>query len=236
MLESAGHRLGADQAGERVRRRRPGRLRFPEPDRPQRHPNPDHDPHQPVGHLPLFRAVPPAPLPRGLIAGRSTTRTRPGCPKGSVVRRRHPSLSDGYPARCQTCRIRTPQHSASASTQSMGFFSSFIKHRRPLAALRHGSALGPVLRLARTGRTDSASRPQPGRPPAMPPARGGCTHWVTPRRPGPGRRRSGAPPRAGRPGARPGGSGYPPDRVGEGGRRGRPGPRPRPLARKPPWR
>ena len=55
------------------------------------------------------------------------------------------------------------------------------------------------------------------RPPAMPPARGGGTHWVTPRWPGagpaptplrprPGRRRSGAPAPAGRPGARPGGS------------------------------
>jgi hypothetical protein len=51
---------------------------------------------------------------------------------------------------------------------------------------RQADPRNPVLRLACAGRTNSASGPQPGRPPAMPPAREGCTHWVTPRRPGAG--------------------------------------------------
>jgi len=83
----------------------------------------------------------------------------------------------------------------------------------------------PVLRLARAGRTDSPSRPQPGRPPAMPRVRGGGTHWVTPRRPGAGpesrpQRRDPAQGRA-VPGTHPTGWVQAP-----GGRRGRPGPAP----------
>jgi hypothetical protein len=78
------------------------------------------------------------------------------------ARRRHPSASDGYPARCEAYLVRTPQRRASAATPQMGLF------RRPASPVcpkytRISRAPGALQDAEPAGRPGSVAVSRPWR-------------------------------------------------------------------------